>query len=195
MKRITSTKAWYLGALLLIAGFVSKSNAASTATINISVSISATKSVSVNTTFYVFGALNLSTTSVATSSITVTNNSGGFIETYTLQGANATADVGGESNWTLNATSTGTNQYRLGAMFSSARPNDTDAAWDSTDYLTTSAQTCSTTAFGDGSAGDEGATVLPTAAGKDRSLWFRMITPDVSSGVGSRTAPVVIAIQ
>ncbi len=184
---------WAAGAILALGALVSPVKAATSQVLEIHVSINATKSLSAGTTYYDFGAMSLNTSSNSASALVITNDSGAYIETYTLQGANATSDTGG-TGWTL-AASTGTNQYKLGAQFSGARPVNTDAAWDSTDYLTTGAQACSTTQFGDGSAGDEGATVSPVAGSRDRNLWFRLHTPDITAGVESRTAQVTIAVQ
>ena len=198
MKRITKVSLMGLG--LALASFLapSKASAVLISTVEIHVSINATKSVSLaaSTTYYSFGAMALSSSSVSTSSITVTNDSGAYIETYMLQGGNAVSDTGG-TNWTL-ATTTGTNQYALGAMFSDTIPADTQAVWpvgDATLYLTGVAQACSTTQFGDGSAGDEGATVSPLAGSRNRYLWFRMHTPGITSGTEGRTASVYISVQ
>jgi hypothetical protein len=181
-----------MGMALCAVLFVSRSEAATSQVLEIHVSINATKSLSAATTYYNFGALSLNVSSVSASALVITNDSGAYVETYTLQGANATSDTGG-TNWTLGASTT-TNQYALGAQFSGSRPADTNTAFSS-DYLNTSAVACSTTQFGDGSAGDEGATVSPVAGSRDRNLWFRIHTPDISTGTESRTAQVTIAVQ
>ena len=184
---------WLAGAAFAVLAFISSSHAATSQVLEIHVSINATKSLSAGTTFYNFGALSLNTSSNSATALVITNDSGAFVETYTLQGANATSDTSG-TNWTL-AAATNTNTYALGAQFSGARPANTDAAWDATDYLTAGAQACSTTQFGDGSAGDEGTGVSPVAGSRDRNLWFRIHTPDVSTGTEGRTAQVTIAVQ
>ncbi len=179
--------------------FSGQAQAALTQSLEIHVSINATKSLQALSTSYTYGALSLNASSTTATYITIRNDSGAFIETYTLQGGNAVAQVGGESNWTL-AGSTAANTYVFQALFTgTASPGNTPSAsiWDATDSLTSGADVCSTTAFGDGSAGDEGASVSPLSAGNayDRYLWFRVITPDVSAGTGRRDIPVTVAVQ
>ena len=199
MKRITTkVSLWLLGLASLAILAPTKASAVLISTVEVHVSIASSKSVSLqaSSTYYAFGAMPLSSATVASSSITVTNDSGAFVETYILQGAAAISDTLG-TNWSL-ATTTGTNQYALGAMFSSSRPADTQTVWPTGStslYLTGTPQTCSTTQFGDSSAGDEGAGVSPVVGSRDRYLWFRMHTPSVSTGTEGRTAQVYISVQ
>jgi hypothetical protein len=153
------------------------------------VSINATKSLSVDTTFYDFGAQAVNVSTLSTSAITVANDSGALIETYTLQGANA-ASTGGGTTWTL-ASSAGTDQYALAAQFSTAQPGNVDASWSSDD-LTTSAIAATSTVLGNGTAGESGAAVVPSAT---RKLWFRMKTPTVVSDATQRKATLTLAVQ
>ena len=157
--------------------------------LDITVSINATKSLSVNATSYDFGALSVNASSVSATSIDVTNDSGALIETYTLQGANANS-TGGGTNWTLAATPA-TDTYALAAQFSTARPADADPSWTSDD-LTTGAITATSTVLGNGTAGESGASVNPSAV---RNLWFRMKTPTVVSDTTQRKATITLAVQ
>jgi hypothetical protein len=189
---------WLLGLATFFALSASQALAAPTATVDIHVSIAANKSVSLaaSSTYSMFGGMPLSSATVSSSSITVTNDSGAYIETYTLQGGAAVSDTAGV-NWAI-ATTTGTNQYALGAVFSNTPPAATQTFWPygSADlYLTGSPQVCSTTQFGNGVAGEAGASVLPTPGLNNRYLWFRMHTPGISTGTEGRTAQVTIAIQ
>jgi hypothetical protein len=198
MKRNTKVSLWFLGMAALALFASSRVSAAPTATVDIHVSIAANKSVSLaaSSTYYMFGGMPLSSATVSSSSITVTNDSGSYVETYTLQGAAAVSDTAG-TNWAI-ATTTGTNQYALGAVFSNTPPAATQTFWPygSSDlYLTGSAQVCSATQFGNGNAAEAGASVSPLPASRDRYLWFRMHTPGVSTGTEGRTAQVTIAIQ
>jgi hypothetical protein len=170
--------------------------------VDIHVSISASKSVAITgSTITTFGALPVSAAAVSGSSITVTNDSGAYIESYALQGANATSDTNG-TPWTLSLT-TGTNQYALGAMFGdgSTAPANTTAVWGYNNaalYLTSGVQNCSATQFGNNVAGQTGVSVDPDPAStytNNRALWFRMITPSVTSGTEGRTAKVYISVQ
>ena len=192
MKSFTSRIKWLFGAALL---FVAFSPSAKAAVLDIHVSISATKSLQALTTTYQFGALNLGVSSNSVTALVIRNNSGAYVETYTLQGANATSDTSGTS-WTLNTTSTGTNQYRLAAMFASSRPDNQDSTWGSEDYLDpTTPGTCDGTTYTDGTQTGAGVSPSPAASAYDRNLWFRMITPGVSTGTEARTAQVTIAVQ
>jgi len=166
-------------------------HAASTQSADIHVSIVATKSLSVNTTFYSFGALNPSTGAVSASSITVTNDSNVLIETYTIQGANAISDSG-SVNWTL-ASSTGTNQFALAAEFSNSAPANTNAAFANSD-TTTSPITCSATVFGNGNVSESGSAVSPTAGSNTRGLWFRIRTPNIITDYGAHTITITLAV-
>ena len=196
MKKVTKITRWILGAAVLFAAFSSPAKAASNGYVDIKVSISATKSIQiVGTTTYTFGALSLNTSSNSATAIVVRNDSGAYIETYRLQAGDALADVVGENDWTL-ASSTAPDTYSLAAQFSTSRPTNVADThnWDSSDYLTSSAQTCTADLFGNNTLGESGASVQPTAALRDRNLWFRIHTPDVSTGVSGRTAQVTLSI-
>ena len=178
-----------IGAALGMFAMATPALAVNPQSLDITVSINATKSLSVNTTTYGFGALAVNISSVSLSSITVTNDSGALIETYTLQGANGIS-VGG-TNWTL-AASPGTDIYSLAAQFSTAAPDDVDAAWASDD-LTTSAIVATTGGvLGNGNAAQAGAAVVPSGI---RGLWFRIKTPTVVSDATQRKATLTLAVQ
>ncbi len=165
----------------------------STASVDIKVSINASKSLSIGTTFYDFGLMNVNTSSVSASSILVTNDSGGLLETYTLTGANANSTSGG-TNWTL-ASSTGPiDQYVLGAQFSNAAPTNTDAAW-ATSISSITVGVCSAAQFGNGVVAQSGLNVSPTAGSNTRNLWFRIITPVLVTDPSQRNATVTLAVQ
>ena len=198
MQRIIKVSLGMLGVMAL--GFLvpQKAQAIAISTVDIHVSIQASKSVALmaNATSYAFGALPLSSAAVAASSVTVINDSGGYVETYVLTGANATSDTGG-TNWTL-ATTTGTNQYALGAIFSNNTPTSTLWVYNSTKtYLSTGGGTCNTEQFGNTTLGEAGVSVSPVLAGSanQRWLWFQMRTPDVSTGTEGRTAKVYISVN
>src|ERR1043165_5854273 len=90
---------WLLGLASLAILAPTKASAVLISTVEIHVSINATKSVSLqaSSTFYMFGAMPLSSATVASSSITVTNDSGAYVETYLLAGADAISDTGGQN--------------------------------------------------------------------------------------------------
>ena len=94
----TTKKLWLAAALVAVMGLASEVKAAypnPTQALDIKVSINAQKSLEVGTTWYNFGALPISSTVVSGSSVAVWNDSGGLVETYTIQGASATGLGGG----------------------------------------------------------------------------------------------------
>jgi len=186
MKRLIAGLSLAVAALAL---FAMPAKAVTSQALDIKVSISATKSLSVDTTYYDFGGLAVSASSVTASAITVTNDSGALIETYTIQGANANS-TGGGTNWTL-AGSPGSDTYALAAQFSSAAPADADGSWGSDD-LTTSAIAATAAVLGNGTAGESGLSVSPSAT---RKLWFRIKTPTAVSDTTQRKAVVTLAVQ
>jgi hypothetical protein len=193
---MTQTKKKLLGLLagLSIAMLLQSKAFASTNTVHVDihVSINATKSLAVNTSYYDYGALSVNISSVS-SNLVVTNDSGGFMESYALQGANAVSDAGG-TNWTLNQTQITTDTYRLGAQFSNAQPSNLDASWNS-DYLTTTLANITTDQiFGNNTPSESGYQVRAVTQ-NTRNLWFRMHTPDVVTDAGAHTATVTIAVQ
>jgi hypothetical protein len=189
MKRLQRLSLGLVVGTLGLVTFAKPAHAATSQNLDITVSISATKSLSAGTTFYDFGALAVNSSSVSATAIAVTNDSGALIETYTLQGANASS-TGGGTAWTL-AAAPGSDQYALAAQFSTARPTDADGSWGSDD-LTTSAIAASSTVLGNGTAGESGASVAPAAA---RNLWFRMKTPTSVSDTTQRKATLTLAVQ
>jgi len=180
-----------VGAALAVAAFTGKAYAGPTQNIDIHVSISNTKSLSAGTTFYNFGALAVNVASNSATALVITNDSAALIETYRIQGANATSDTGG-TNWSL-AAATGTDTYALAAEFSNARPANSDASWSSCD-TTLAAVTCSAAQFGNGTAAESGLLVSPAAGVNTRNLWFRIKTPGVVTDPSGHTATVTLSV-
>jgi hypothetical protein len=175
-------------ALAFLVGTAAAAHAASAANLDIKVSINTSKSVSVDTGTYDFGALPVSVSSVSAAGITVTNDSTGLLETYTIQGANALATGG--TPWTL-ASSTGTDQFSLAAQFSNARPSNVDTSWSS-DNLDSTAITATSAVLGNGAPGESGAGVSPS---QTRTLWIRIKTPSAVSDTLQHKATLTIAVQ
>jgi hypothetical protein len=184
-----------LSAVVVIAGLASRTQAADFVDMDIHVSINAAKDVTVDTTFYYFGAVDINASSNSVTPIQVTNNSSALIQTYTIKGGTATSDTAG-TDWNLVAASNtvGSNTYALAAQFTgtgSQRPDNVEATWDS-DYMRVDEYiTCTTTVFGDGTAGDEGANVAPSA---DRYLYFRINTPTSTTDGGAHTATIRLSV-
>ena len=190
-----------LARLAIAAGFVAavgslaqRANASTdTVHVDIHVSNTATKSLAAGTTSYDFGALPVSSAAVAGSSITITNDSGALVESYSLQGGNAIS-VGGGTNWTL-AASPAVDTYQLDAQFGNARPALADGSWTS-DNLTSSVGPCSDDqTFGNNVSGESCYQVSPVTNVRDRALWFRIKTPTAVTSPNEHIATVNIAVQ
>ena len=189
MKLVNKIKLGAIAAAFFGMFMAGEAQAALSDNMDIHVSINGNKSVLVvGTTSYDYGALDVNTSSVSASSFTIRNDSTVFIETYTLTGANAISDSGG-TDWTLNS-SAAADQYALAAQFSDNAPADLDGSWASDD-LTTGAQTCSTTAFGNGTEAEAGSNVAVSA---DRGLWFRIKTPTSVTDSGAHTVTVTVSV-
>jgi hypothetical protein len=193
MTHINKLTLGLMGMALLGLFSVRSAHAVNPQYLDIKVSIASNKSLSAGTTIYNFGGIALNTSSNSATALVITNDSGSYVENYRLQAANAISDTGGQ-NWTLD-TSTSPNHYALAGQFSTARPDNADATWDATDYMTSSPQTCTDTQFGNGTLGEAGNTVSPLAGSRDRNLWFRIHTPDVSTGTEGRTAQVTLSVE
>ena len=184
----TSKKLWLALAVIGVIGLASEAKAYTPSqNLDIRVSIAASKSLSVNTTYYNFGALPISSTVVSASSITVTNDSGGLVETYTLQGASATP-VGAGTEWVL-ASSAGSDQYALAAQFSEV--GNIQSGWTSDD-LNYNAVACTAEVFGNATAGESG---LSVASAGVRGLWFRIKTPTAVTDTAEHKATITLAVQ
>jgi hypothetical protein len=181
---------WAAVAVIAIAACVSDAHAySSTGTVEIHVSITVSKSLHVGTTFYDYGALAVDVSSVS-SGIVITNDSTSLIETYRIQGSSAVSNTGG-TDWVL-AASTGTDQYALAAIFQTAQPSDSDAAFTSDD-TTYSPVTCTDTVFGNGVHNQAGDGVNPVSS-ITRNLWFRIRTPDVITDPTQHTTTVTLSV-
>ncbi len=178
---------WLAAAVIALAAFASTARAADNAAIQILVSVTGTKTVNVSTTSYNFGPLGVNASSVSATAITVTNGSTELVETYQLQGANAT---GGTTPWILDSSTGTADHYMLAAQFSSGQPADDDASWGSDD-LNLTAQMCTATVLGNGTAGESGAGV---ASGANRSLWFRIQTPTTASDSAQHDASLTLSV-
>ncbi len=191
--RLKKISLWCLGAVAAVAMLHTRAHATTPQVLDIHVSISSTKDLTVNATFYNFGALAVSSGVVATSSITVTNPSAtGIIETYTLLAGNAISDTSGTDWARQNSSSSLTaDQYAIAAEFSDSRPANVEASWLS-DYMTGSAVAATSQVFGDNSGTGNGLNVNPGVA---RGLWFRINTPPTVSDPGAHTAQVTLAVQ
>jgi len=170
-----------------VLGLASVANAASFANVALRATISNSVSVSVSTGLYVFPAMATNTKAVSTA-VTVTNDSGAYVETYYLKGFDAGV-------WTLGAAQ-GSNVFTMAAAFhGGTAPLSTafgaedllkDTGWDNAN-----GDTCSSTKFSiDGT--QTGLAVSPTAGSNTRSLYFCLGTPTATTTTGPLDITVTI---
>lgn len=117
------------------------------------------------------GVVELGTESVSTGSNTITNNSN-IPVTLSIRGTNT-------ANWTIDDTTIGTNQFRLGCLFSVSQPV-TGSFTVTQDFLNTTSKKSTTAIFsyaGNPSANDG---VDVPASGGQVYLWFRFDAPNVN---------------
>ncbi len=193
MNKMKHLSLWLLGATFALVGLSQQVRAADYVDIDIHVSINATKEVTVDTSYYNFGAININSSSNSVSALVIHNNSTGLTQTYTIIGGTATSDASG-TDWNLvtSSDSIGSNTYAMAAVFTDAgRPGNTEALWVQ-DYMRVDQYiTCTVNVFGDGSTNDEGVDVAP---GDDRNLYFRIHTPVATDDGGAHTATIRLSV-
>ena len=188
----TTKKLWLALAALAVMILATDAKAAfpnPTQALDIRVSINAQKSLEVGTTWYNFGALPISSTVVSGSSIAVWNDSGGLVETYTLQASSAVAIGGGGTDWVL-AGAGGQDTFALGAQFA-ASAGTIQGAW-TTDAMTYYATACTDEVFGNTTHAESGLTVGPAGM---RYLWFRIQTPTAVTDTKYHLSTITLAVQ
>ena len=196
-----------LGALaaavaMLAAG---RAHAANPSYLNIDVQITANVSVAINTVASSSQSFSWTglTTQTATSSATITNESGYFASQWKLSStANAWDSVSGAAGWAI-AGSAGADQLELqavigpsgfsGACTSGSFGNATVApALTSTTPITyTSAVPGDTTGLGAGASPDNASTNKMNA-GSSRALCWKMTMPTSTSFTGTQVVPIVV---
>lgn len=163
--------------VLVVIGFLglfmaNLANAADTA--NITVTVTCRKlSVGVSPGSYAFGTVNEASNTIATSSITVTNDGNGA-ETYQIK---LTAVAG----WTAIQTGTPTtDQYMLSAIFHTTTPAAPIVGdFADNDALSTTYATSSVTVLAQDTTPTE--TGLSVAALATRNLWFKFYAPSTTT--------------
>ena len=174
MKKITMA----LGLIGLLCLFAStKAEAANPDTMNITVTVATALSVDITGDPYEFGTIAASASTGSTRAITVTNDTGGRTEDFTINAANST-------NWTLGA-SPGAETFALFAMLNSVQPLDADFH-ATNDDLTAAPQDMDATLFTGDQTGDD---VVDTGS---RSLWFKLQTPTSTAFQTEQTIVVTV---
>ncbi len=161
-----------------IMGLGKSASAATYASASVNVTLTGTLSMSiVGSTFTILASMAPGGSAVATSSITIKNDSVGIAETLSLKSFDSTP-------WTL-AQSPAFNQFALQAMFNTVAPAAANFAVGD-DSLTTADKVSTSAVF----AGNQtGVTVPP---GESRGLWVRFQAPTSTSSLGTRDLTITI---
>jgi hypothetical protein len=171
--------------VLVVVGFLGLcmadlADAAQTADITVTVTCRML-SVGVSPTSYAFGTVNEGSNTLATSSITVTNN-GNATETYQIK---LTAVAG----WTAIQTGTPTtDQYMLSAIFHDTGTAPIVGDFADNDALSTTYATSSVTVFAQDVTPPQ--TGVSVAAAATRNLWFKFYAPSATT-VGTQQSITV----
>lgn len=147
--------------------------------VQVKVTVTATLSVSVDTGAVSFGSLGTGVTQVASSSVTVTNDSTSAVEKFLLRHSSQTTP----NSWLAVIGTPGQDQIRLGAIFRDSAPQSSD--FTTGDFVTATDSSPSSTAFAKDTDPDseKGFNVSP---GQKRGLWFRLETPSsLTTGSGT----------
>lgn len=161
-----------------LVGFGKSASAANFASASVKVTLTGTLSMSiVGSTFTTLSAVAPGGSAIATSSITVLNDSAGIVETFTLKSFDSTP-------WTL-VNTPGFNQFAMQAVFNTVAPAEaTFVVGD--DSLTTADKVSTATVF----AGNQSGAAVPP--GQARGLWVRFQAPTSTTSFGSRELTISI---
>ncbi|MBA3065951.1 hypothetical protein FP828_05625 [bacterium] len=175
-------------AVMLKAPAVLTATAASTATLTLTVTVAPSPSVWIGVTNYDFGNMPASAISISQTSIAVINDSEGLTEKYSIRASDARNNGlhSSPTDWNL-ASSTGTDQYNLRAVFKADLPGDSDFD-GANDSLTNDPITCDGTKFATG-ADEDG---YNSIKGKEEHLWFRIATPSSVKDTNEHTIFITI---
>jgi len=153
--------------------------AAQSDSVAIKVTITPAISVNIAEDSLLLGSLAVGATKVSTTAVTVTNDSSGISETYSLSLANP-------SGWTA-ASASGVETYVLNAAFSN---NVAGITWAPADHaLSTSAVAASASKF----AGDQTGAGVPYNG--TRKLWFQFKAPTATTVSTEQSITVTITAQ
>lgn len=160
-----------LAAMMVVGvGVVGKVYAVNPDSIDIRVTVNIGLSVDIGTGAYSLGTLtSANAMKISTAPFPVTNDSAGLTEDYTISAANS-------ANWTLSASTNGTNTAQLRMLVSTATnitPTNTDFQ-AITSTLTTTAANMTFGSYGFNGANGSGNDV---AANGVRYMWFHFLAP------------------
>ena len=156
---------------------------ASTSTV-VKVTCAPALSVSVDIPEYDFVSMGTDESQISSSSATITNDSTGRTEDYTIDCSTYTAD------WDIVvSTSPGTDEFGLQALFNATPPSSGDFAVNDCLDDNASSQNMDDPAFTVDSSGYDGDNITKDT---QRVLWFRMHTPSNTSSQSQQEVTVTI---
>jgi uncharacterized membrane protein len=167
--------------------FAVKVSAAQSDSMLVKVTIAASLSVSINAAEYDFGNMSPGAVSISVTSATITNDSAGIIEDYTIDCSTYTAA------WTIDPDGNpGADQFSLQALFKESLPTASD--FGSSDYLNDSdaQQNMLDPDFTVDYSGYDGNNVSKDV---QRSLWFRMHAPSETTTTTEQSVTVTVTAE
>ena len=168
-----------------------RASAATSAGVTLRVTVSVALSVAMNDTQYDFGTIGAGVVTVSTRAITITNDSGGLTEDYTINAS--TFIVTGGTDWNINsdALTAGVNIFSLCAHLGTTQPAANGTTFDATDCFDNATAVEQMTAGLFNGAGSDlsGDNVANAGA---RLIWFRFVSPtEITSGNGAQQSMTV----
>ncbi|MCX5699189.1 MAG: hypothetical protein NTX01_05790 [Candidatus Omnitrophica bacterium] len=166
--------------VMLSCSAVAEAEATQSDTVAVKVTVTSTLSVNITEDTLALGSVAAGSTKVSTAAVTVTNNSSGINETYSLSLANP-------SGWTASQAAAGAETYVLDAVFDA---DGTGITWSEANYaLSTTAVASSATKF----AGDQTGVSVPYNAA--RKLWFQFKAPTATTVSTEQSIVVMVTAQ
>ena len=183
MKRLTGV----LLGIVLVVGLAGMASAATSASITLKIKCVVTLSVDIDQAEYNFGDVAARTTAISTDTITVSNNSLGRTEDYTINCSTYTAD------WNLQTSDPANDEedvFSLKALFKDTQAIDGD--YGTKAFLDTGVASQQNMTEADfGTSGYDGDDVPAVTAG-DRKIWFRLRTPGITTTEAEQSLSVTI---
>lgn len=181
----TGIKTLAVGLIAAMAmSLANKAWAATSESMTLKVTVSVALSVALSDTEYNFGTIGANTVTVSTRAITITNDSGGRTEDYTIDGSTYVATGGVDWNINGDLLTSGVNIYSLCAQIGETQPAADGSTFDATDCFdaVTAVENMSASLFNGSGAPTDGNDV---ANADTRKLWFYFNSPtEITTGSG-----------
>lgn len=154
--------------------------AASSDSVTVKVTITPALSVDIAEANLAFGAVNIASTTLSSSAVTVTNNGSGINQAYSLSLTNP-------AGWAASQTTAGPETYILNAAFDSDGAGITWA--EASHALSTTPAVCTATKF----SGDQAGVNVPYNA--VRKLWFQFKAPTATAVTTEQNIILTVTAQ